>query len=121
SGDYIPMLATSWEFTDHGNTLRLHLHKDVTFSDGTPFDASAVKANIHRYKTTPNSKDAASIVKSVEVISPHVVDLDLARPSRDILNALAQPVVGIMVSPKALDNPDLGTRPVGTGAWTIKS
>ncbi|MET0458826.1 MAG: ABC transporter substrate-binding protein [Ilumatobacteraceae bacterium] len=42
-----PDLATEWEFTDD-LTFEVTLRDDVTFSDGTPFDADAVVANLER-------------------------------------------------------------------------
>ena len=45
-----PMLATSWTFAPDGGSLEMTLRDDVTFHDGTPFDATAVKVNIERGK-----------------------------------------------------------------------
>ena len=42
-----PRLATEWERVDD-LTWRFHLREDVTFHDGTPFDAEAVSAAIAR-------------------------------------------------------------------------
>ena len=44
------MLATDW-CVQRGRTLDMTLREGVTFHDGTPFDAEAVKANIERAKT----------------------------------------------------------------------
>src|SRR5215831_6632694 len=38
-----PDLATSWEVLDQGMRLRFHLRQGVTFHDGEPFNADAVK------------------------------------------------------------------------------
>ncbi len=119
SGEYLPMLATEWTFSENGKTLQLALRDDVTFSDGTPFTAETVKANIERYRSSPVSKDATSVIDSVEVRDKHTIDLGLAAPSRAVLGALSAAAPGIMISEKALDNPDLGTNPVGSGAWEL--
>lgn len=42
-----PRLATAWEAVDE-RTWRLSLREGVTFHDGTPFDAEAVKYTIDR-------------------------------------------------------------------------
>ncbi|KQZ74950.1 MULTISPECIES: ABC transporter substrate-binding protein [unclassified Nocardioides] len=120
-GEYLPMLATKWTFSKDGLTLRLDLRDGVTFSDGTPFTADTVKANIARYRGEDVSKSATAIIKDVEVVDEHAVDLHLASPSRAVLGSLAAAAPGIMISEKALDNPDLGTNPVGSGAWVIDS
>ncbi|QIX26480.1 hypothetical protein ncot_07575 [Nocardioides sp. JQ2195] len=120
-GEYLPMLATKWAFSKDGTSLRLNLRDDVKFSDGTPFTSATVKANIERYQKEPVSKDLASTIKSVEVIDDHTVDLQLAAASRAVLGAISAAAPGIMISEKALDNPDLTTVPVGSGAWVIDS
>lgn len=118
-GEYLPMLATKWTFSPDGKTLRLDLREGVTFSDGTPFTASTVKANLERYRAEPVSKGPTSMIKSVEIVDEHTVALHLAAASRAVLGALSASAPGIMISEKALDNPDLTTKPVGSGAWVI--
>lgn len=45
---FTPALATSWESSDDGLTWTFHLREGVTFHDGTPFNAEAVKYSIER-------------------------------------------------------------------------
>ena len=45
-GKVSPWIAESWEQNDDATQFTLHLKKGVTFSDGTPLDASAVVANL---------------------------------------------------------------------------
>ncbi|MEV4365194.1 ABC transporter substrate-binding protein [Nonomuraea sp. NPDC049625] len=49
TGQITPWLAQSWEYNNDLTEFTFHLRKDVTFSDGTPFDAEAVKANFDQY------------------------------------------------------------------------
>src|SRR5690606_9572873 len=44
----VPGLAESWEVTDDGLEYTLKLRMGVTFHDGTPFNADAVKVNLER-------------------------------------------------------------------------
>lgn len=44
-----PVLAESWSLSADGRTWTFTLRQGVTFSDGTPFDADAVVANLQRY------------------------------------------------------------------------
>lgn len=44
-GTVEPWLAKSWDISADGLSYTFHLRDDVTFSDGTKFDAAAVKAN----------------------------------------------------------------------------
>ena len=118
-----PMLATDWEFSEDGETLSLELRSDVTFSDGEPFDAAAVKANLEHYMAAEGSavQGAVAPVASVEEVGEFEVDIQLEEPTTEILSVLASNLGGIMISPAALDNDDLASNPVGTGAYTIES
>src|SRR3954454_326633 len=51
-------LVTDWSYDETGTRLSLTLRDDVTFTDGTQFDAEAVKANLEKAKA--GSGDAAS-------------------------------------------------------------
>ena len=39
----VPKLADSWEVSEDGLIWTIHLHEEITFSDGTPVDANTVK------------------------------------------------------------------------------
>ncbi len=80
----VPGLATEWEFVDDNMALQLTLREGVTFQDGTPFDADAVKINIERAKTVEGSAVAPllSAVDSVEVIDPLTAKLHPQQPGR---------------------------------------
>ncbi|MDX1607011.1 MAG: ABC transporter substrate-binding protein, partial [Candidatus Competibacterales bacterium] len=43
-----PALADSWEISDDGTVYTFELRQDVSFHDGTPFNAEAVKFNFDR-------------------------------------------------------------------------
>src|SRR5690606_16911012 len=74
-----PGLARSFEFSDP-QTLVLDLQEGVTFHDGTPMDAEAVKFNLDRSREAEVSNiraDLASIA-SVEMTGPLQVTLRLS-------------------------------------------
>lgn len=48
TGELTPWLATSWEVSPDATSYTFTLREGVTFSDGTPLDADAVKANFDR-------------------------------------------------------------------------
>src|SRR5438309_10667192 len=50
----VPQLALSYEWADP-KTLVLHLRPNVTFQNGEPFDAAAVKYTMEHYQTFPGS------------------------------------------------------------------
>ncbi|GAA3049291.1 hypothetical protein GCM10010464_11900 [Pseudonocardia yunnanensis] len=116
NGDLGPQLATSWEFVDNETALVLHLRDDVTFIDGTKFDAAAVKANIERAMTLDGStqKGALARVAGVDVVDQFTARVNLNGPGGN-LPALFSGTTGTMISPAAFSNPDLDQNPVGSG------
>ncbi len=116
----VPQLATSWEWAADGKALTMKLRQGVTFHDGAPFDAEAVKININRYKIAEYSKRKSELksVIGVTVIDPLTVRLELSAPDAPLLSILADRA-GMMVSPKAIA--DLGvnlpTKPVCAGPF----
>ncbi|MCW0214596.1 MAG: ABC transporter substrate-binding protein [Pseudonocardia sp.] len=121
-GRAVPGLATAWEALDGGRTLQLDLRPGVTFHDGTPFDAAAVKANIERAKTVTGSAVRAELasIASVEVSGPLQVRLALSAPNA-ALPLILSDRAGSMVSPAAFDKPDLDQAPVGAGMYRVTS
>src|SRR3954469_5026280 len=45
----VPQLATEWHWTDGNKALVMTLRRGVTFQDGEPLDAEAVKFSIERH------------------------------------------------------------------------
>ena len=69
----MPGLATSWEFTGPDKlTFRLHLRHGVTFQDGTPFNAEAVKVSLDHYKSA--STNARASPNGCSVPQPQAAD-----------------------------------------------
>ena len=52
---FVPQLATAWSWSPDGKALTLTLREGVKFQDGEPFNADAVRVNIERYRTAPES------------------------------------------------------------------
>src|SRR5258708_34330871 len=98
----VPQLAESWEWAPDGKSIVFTLRKNVTLQDGTAFDAAAVKFNIERMKTMPDSKRKAELapVATVEVLGADKVKFNLSDPFVPLLANLSDRA-GMMVSPKA--------------------
>jgi peptide/nickel transport system substrate-binding protein len=99
---FVPMLAAEWSWSADRLALTMKLRPGVLFHDGERFDAAAVKANIERYKTMPESRRKSELapVKSVAIVDDLTVRLDLERPYAPLLSILTDRA-GMMVSPKA--------------------
>ncbi|SDL75337.1 ABC transporter substrate-binding protein [Nonomuraea jiangxiensis] len=125
-GSFQPWLARSWQVSDDGLTYTLDLRDDVTFHDGTRFDAAAVKANLDQFRTPGYNPAVASIqlraFKEAKVLSPTTLEITLKEPDALFLDFLASPYAG-QVSPKSLKNAkDLefgGLDLVGTGPFIL--
>src|SRR5262252_5428210 len=79
SGKVQPSLATAWQESADAMTWTFTLRTGVDFTDGTPFDATAVKANLDRIfdpkSVCPSCGALPKSVKSVDVVDPAHVQL----------------------------------------------
>jgi len=101
--NFVPQLATTWAWSADNLILTVSLRDGVKFHDDQVMDAEAVKANLERYRSAPESlrKGELKPVSSVEVVDPHTVRLHLSQPYAPLVAVLADRA-GMMVSPKAL-------------------
>ena len=124
-GDIIPWLATKWSEASDGLSWDFTLRKGVTFTDGTPFDAAAVKANIAHLKDPATGSSTGYLalgkVADTEVVSPNVIRFHLSEPDSALLESLTQPWLA-MESPSALKRSQAVNcaSPVGTGPFIVK-
>jgi peptide/nickel transport system substrate-binding protein len=102
--NYVPMLATHWDWSDDRRALTLKLRPGVVFQDGEPLDAEAVKWNIIRYQTSPRSKRISQLkpITAVTVVDPLTVRLELAAPYAPLLMLLADRPA-MMMAPQATE------------------
>lgn len=120
----VPELAESWEASDDATIFTFKLRHGVTFHDGTPFNAEAVKANIDRLADQSLNLKRNSmfrIVKSTEAVDEYTFRLTLNEPFGAMLATIAHPSI-VMESPKALAEMGMGIgkHPVGTGPFKFK-
>lgn len=116
-GTLEPWLATHWSVSPDGKTYTFTLRDHVQFSDGSPFNAAAAKANLDA--VLANAKrhqwmELVSTLERVEAPDEHTLVLHLKHPYYPTLMELAQ------VRPLRFAAPDAkpGT-PVGTGPWVL--
>lgn len=120
---YEPLLAESLpELSDDGLTATIKLRKNVTFSDGTPFDASAVTYMIDALKNKDYGSQRPSIVATIEsytVVDDHTLQLHLAYPDGVLLAKLSH-TNGAIVNPKLDPQQDFLVDPTGAGTGPYK-
>ncbi|UYN99800.1 MAG: ABC transporter substrate-binding protein [Devosia sp.] len=125
-----PALATDWTISDDGLEYTFNLREGVSFHDGTPFNADAVKFNFDRMldESHPFADTGPfplsfffSSVESVEVVDDLTVKFTLNEPFAPFMSNLASPT-GLIVSPAAVEQfgADYGRNPVGTGPFKFE-
>ncbi|MER7394283.1 ABC transporter substrate-binding protein [Streptomyces sp. NPDC000151] len=124
-GQVRPWLATSWRVSPDGKDYTFRLRKDVRFTDGTRFDAAAVKANFdHMVDPDTQSGTAGGYLQPYErttVEGRWTATVHLKRAYSPLLHMLAQAFLG-MESPKALKRSKEANcaAPVGTGPFVVR-
>ena len=116
-------LATSWKISKDPDAITFELREGVSFHDGTPFNAEAVKFNIERIldpATAATPRASLTVIESVDVLDTHRVRFNLKRPWGAGLNMLADRG-GVLNSPaKILElGRDYAWNPAGTGPFKV--
>lgn len=65
-GELVPMLALSWKGDHTNNTITWKLRQGVKFSDGTPFNAEAVRWNV-QFNIDNRTGVGTNLIESLEV------------------------------------------------------
>lgn len=102
-----PLLAESWEISDDGKVYTFHLRDGVSFHDGTPFNADAVKQNIEAVQRNASKHTwikLSSKLKQVSVIDEHTVQLTLTEPYYPTLLELSMTRPYVFLSPNDFRN-----------------
>lgn len=123
SGEPIPYFAESVESTD-GLTWTIRLGEGLQFSDGTPYDADAVRFNIGRAQDPENrawNAAEANEIAEMEVVDPLTLAVTLHEINTQWPKTLAIRFPFI-ASPTALDDKgeQFGEEPVGAGPFVLK-
>ncbi|HET7343777.1 MAG TPA: ABC transporter substrate-binding protein [Methylomirabilota bacterium] len=126
----VPGLARSWDISRDGLTYTFHLRPNVTFHDGTPLNAEAVRFVLDRqmndqspfYKTGtyPYVKGFLGNVAGVEVLDPQTVQIRLKSALTPFIQYLAHHSLYVY-SPESLKKwgKDVVKHPVGTGPFKL--
>ena len=123
-----PRLAESWEVAEDGRSITFTLREGVTFHDGTPLDAEAVKFSLERWndpEVRPPSTFNDAFISGVEVLDERTVRVSTEFGAPLLLNGLVATGYSV-VSPASVDaygnaKGDEGAynHPVGTGPYVF--
>lgn len=125
-GEIQPWLAKKWTISPDGLTYTFTLRDDVKFTDGTRFDAAAVKANLDRVvdPATESSTDGGYIkpfYKNSVAVSDYVLKVDLKKKDGALLHILAQSYIGIQSPAGFKRGKDANCKaPIGTGPFKVE-
>ncbi len=116
-----PFLATSWIADTTFDRWLINLRPGVTFQDGEPFDASAVKLNIDTYiHGALSSQVLGPLISDVEVQGPLSVVVNLKQPWAAFPSSYLDSGSAYMMAPAMIHSPNGGANhPIGTGPFTF--
>jgi hypothetical protein len=112
STEVIPSLAQSWEMSPDGLTYTFHLRTGVTFHDGTPLDAQAVKTSFQR-RLDVGAAPAYMVqpIASMQTPDSSTFLVRLKHPVAPFLYYMASSWGPKIISPKALPTMPAKTTP----------
>jgi peptide/nickel transport system substrate-binding protein len=106
-----PMLAETWEFVEP-NTWRFNLRKGVTFHDGSPLNAEAVKWSMDRLARGYGGAGWI-LAESTEIIDEHTVEITPADTNRRLIEQLVHPSRGSIIA----NGSEPANQRIGTGPF----
>lgn len=118
------MLATDYEANDDATEFTIHLREGIQFSDGTPWNAEAAKANFDRWGDKnlglKRTTLLCNVLKETEIVDDYTVKVTLESPFGAFIPTLAHPACVVM-SPAVIakGNEECAKNPVGTGQYTF--
>lgn len=127
-GVFDPNLATAWSSNADATEYTFKLRQGVKFSDGTPFNAEAVKFTFDRIvDPATKSQTAFSLIgpyKETDVVDDYNIVVKFNSPYAPFPDSVSQPQMGI-VSPTAYAKAGAAnwgiTTLVGTGPYLLAS
>lgn len=127
-GAIVPDLATSYHFVAHDMGLVVNLRHGVTFSDGTPFDSSAViqswDADLAFGKKAGLTSGWSAFTKGFKALGKYSVEIELTKPYPAIVPSLTNQSIAYVNSPAALKKEGatkFALYPVGAGPFEVAS
>src|SRR4030066_403429 len=119
-----PRLVTKYDVSKDVLTYTLLLKKGVKFSDGTPFDAKAVKLTFDRAldpKMKVPLRFSITMIKEVTIVDDYTVRVQLKYPYAPFAATLSLTLCS-PISPAAIEKygEDVRQNPVGAGPYILK-
>lgn len=114
-----PYLAESITNSADYKTWTIKLRSGVSFHDGQPLNADAVKMNLDGHRKSPLTSPAIAPIESVDKVDDLTVAVKMKEPWV-AFPAYLTGQIGYVASPKTLTDPNGSRNPVGTGPFKFK-
>ena len=120
-GVLVPALAESWSFSEDERIITFNLRHGVTFHDGAPWNAEAMKWNFDRWIGTDDHNWLLTSINFAEtvIVDPMTVELHLTAPVPHVLFELSIVRPVRFLSPTSVAADGTYQSPVGTGPWVL--
>jgi peptide/nickel transport system substrate-binding protein len=122
TGQVVPKTAESLETTD-GKVWTIKIREGINFTDGTPYDAAAVKLNWERIADPANASPNAGVaqkIESMEIVDPLTLSVTLKAADTQFHRNIANHIP-FVASPAAIEAGTVSEQPVGAGPFTMAS
>lgn len=125
SGKITPWLASDWAMSEDGLTWDFTLTEGVTFTDGTPLDAAAIKTNIEHLQDPETQSSTGFValqkVREVEVVDDSRARFHLSEPDSALLESLSQQWTAIQSPAGIARGMETNCQtPIGTGPFIVE-
>jgi peptide/nickel transport system substrate-binding protein len=122
-------LATGYDISEDGKTITIQLREDVKFTDGTPFNAEAVKWNFERNINAPCTcappwRTQLAATEPITAPDDHTLVIKLTQPNAAFINTMLVSNVNWVASPDAVQKmgeEQFKLKPVGAGPFKVVS
>jgi len=109
-----PVVAESWKVVDE-KTVRFQIRDGVTFHNGDPVTADAVKKSIERAMATTGRKDIQFPVDAITA-DGQTLTITTTEPFSTLINILADPTYTIVTG---FDAEGFAEKPIATGPYKV--
>ena len=124
TGEVERVMAETFEPDAAMTTWTLKLHPGITFTDGTPYNADAVRVNWERIKNPASrspSLGVAGQIASMTAVDATTLEIKLSAPNGQFDRSVSRNALNYIASPQAIAaGTDLSATPIGAGPFTMR-
>ena len=113
-----PYLASSLQANADFTEWTLELRDGVTFQDGSPVDAAAVKAQLEAARTAAGLPGALTPITGIDQTGPRTLVVHMSTPWSAFQDVLASQI-GFIASPATMSDTATDAKPIGTGPFAF--